>query len=101
MTAWWRTTTYRATTANLDPLAAEILKDKIRKEKDKLVFITSHILSELNGLATHVVFMEDGRIVFFKSVEQLLQEAGQQDITQAVMVLLRHNNKETTDGQNQ
>lgn len=65
------------------------------------MFITSHILSELNGLATHVVFMEDGRIVFFKSVEQLLQEAGQQDITQAVMVLLRHNNKETTDGQNQ
>ena len=88
-------------TASLDPLAAEILKDKIRKEKDKLVFITSHILSELNGLATHVVFMEDGRIVFFKSVEQLLQEAGQQDITQAVMVLLRHNEKETTDGQNQ
>ena len=65
------------------------------------MFITSHILSELNGLATHVVFMEDGRIVFFKSVEQLLQEAGQQDITQAVMVLLRHNEKETTDGKNQ
>lgn len=88
-------------TASLDPLAAEILKDKIRKERGKLVFITSHILSELNGLATHVVFMEEGRIVFFKSVEQLLQEAGQQDITQAVMVLLRHNNKETTDEQNQ
>ena len=65
------------------------------------MFITSHILSELNGLATHVVFMEDGRIVFFKSVEHLLQEAGLQDITQAVMVLLRHNNKETTDGKNQ
>ena len=87
-------------TASLDPLAAEILKDKIRKEKGKLIFITSHILSELNGLVTHIVFMEEGHIIFFKSVEQILQEAGQQDITQAIMFLLRNNNKAYTDGQN-
>ena len=44
-------------TAGLDPLAAEILKDKIIKEKEKgkLILITSHLLSELDDLITEII----------------------------------------------
>ena len=44
-------------TAGLDPVASEILKDKIiaEKEKGKLVLITSHILSELDDLVTRII----------------------------------------------
>lgn len=76
-------------TASLDPLAANILKEKIIKEKDKLVFVTSHILSELEGVVTHIIFMEEGHILFFKPVEQLLKETQQDNVSQAVMYYLK------------
>jgi Cu-processing system ATP-binding protein len=55
-------------TAGLDPLAAEILKEKIIQEKDKgkLIFITSHLLSELDDLITEIIFMQDGKYIFIK-----------------------------------
>lgn len=80
-------------TASLDPLAADTLKQKIRQEKDKLVFVTSHILSELNDIATHVVFMDEGRILFFKSVEQLTSETGEKDVNDAVTSVLKRTNE--------
>ena len=76
-------------TASLDPLAANILKEKIVKEKDKLVFITSHILSELEGIVTHIIFMEEGHILFFKPVDELLKETQQDNVSQAVMYYLK------------
>src|SRR5690606_32894701 len=41
-------------TAGLDPVASELLKEKIiaEKSKGKLVLITSHILSDLDDLVT-------------------------------------------------
>src|ERR1043165_6543449 len=43
-------------TAGLDPLSSEILKEKITKEKEKqkLILIKSHILSDLDEFTTHV-----------------------------------------------
>ena len=80
-------------TASLDPIATSILKDKIVREKNKLVFITSHILSELEGIATHIIFMEEGHILFFKPVEQLLRETCQDNVSQAVMYYLKKSGK--------
>ena len=81
-------------TASLDPLAANILKEKIVKEKNKLVFITSHILSELEGIVTHIIFMEEGHILFFKPVDQLLKESQQDNVSQAVMYYLKKSGKD-------
>jgi len=52
-------------TAGLDPLASEILKEKIirEKEKGKLILITSHLLSELDDLVTEIIFMQDGKVL--------------------------------------
>ena len=53
-------------TAGLDPVAAEILKDKVRAEmgRDKLILLTTHILSDFDEITTHVLHLIDGRLRF-------------------------------------
>src|SRR6478752_10792400 len=60
-------------TAGLDPLASEILKEKIIKEKanGKLILITSHLLSELDGMATQLIFMQDGNLKLHQNIDDL------------------------------
>jgi Cu-processing system ATP-binding protein len=78
-------------TAGLDPIASEILKDKIiaEKQKGKLILITSHLLSELDDLITRLVFMQDGNVLFNKSIEQLQVETGEEKISKAITNILK------------
>lgn len=81
-------------TAGLDPVAAEILKEKIiaEKAKGKLVLITSHILSELDDLVTQVIYMQDGKLLFQKSIEELRADTGQEKLSKAIAsVMLKAN----------
>jgi Cu-processing system ATP-binding protein len=80
-------------TAGLDPLASEILKEKILKEKanGKLILITSHLLSELDDLITQLLFMQEGKIMFHQTVETLLSETGEQKISRAIAHYLKMN----------
>ncbi|RYG51453.1 MAG: ABC transporter ATP-binding protein [Chitinophagaceae bacterium] len=80
-------------TAGLDPVATEILKDKINREKtkNKLILITSHILSDLDDLVTQVIYMQDGKLVFHKDIETLRQDTGQEKLAKAIAtVMLNH-----------
>ena len=78
-------------TAGLDPLASEILKEKIIKEKEKgkLIFITSHLLSELDDLITEIIFMQDGEVHFHKKVEDLKSETKEDKISKAIASVLK------------
>jgi Cu-processing system ATP-binding protein len=78
-------------TAGLDPLASELLKEKIiqEKEKGKLVLITSHQLSELDELITQIIFMQDGNVLFHKSIEVLRAETGEEKISKAIANILK------------
>jgi len=78
-------------TAGLDPLASEILKEKIiaEKEKNKLILITSHLLSELDDLVTQIIFMEEGKVIFHKPVELLKKETGESKISKAITHILK------------
>ncbi|HNP34011.1 MAG TPA: ABC transporter ATP-binding protein [Flavobacterium sp.] len=80
-------------TAGLDPLASEILKEKIIKEKEKgkLIFITSHLLSELDDLITEIIFMQDGKVFFHKKVEVLKSETKEDKISRAIAQILKKN----------
>jgi Cu-processing system ATP-binding protein len=80
-------------TAGLDPLASEILKEKISKEKSKgkLLFITSHLLSELDDLITEIIFMQEGKVYFHKKVELLKQETGEDRISKAIAHIVKKN----------
>jgi Cu-processing system ATP-binding protein len=78
-------------TAGLDPLASEILKEKIIKEKEKgkLILITSHLLSELDDLITEIIFMQEGKVHFHKKVADLKQETDEEKISKAIAQILR------------
>lgn len=79
-------------TAGLDPLASDILKEKIIKEKEKgkLILITSHLLSELDDLITELVFMQDGEVRFHQHVSELLNKTGEQKIAKAIANVLKN-----------
>ncbi len=78
-------------TAGLDPLAAEILKDKIIEEKGKgkLVLITSHMLSELDELVTHVIMMQEGEIRFHMPVDELKEVTQTSSLAKAITHVLK------------
>jgi Cu-processing system ATP-binding protein len=78
-------------TAGLDPLASEILKEKIIKEKEKgkLILITSHLLSELDDLVTEIIFMQEGNIHFHKKVDDLKTETNETKISKAIASILK------------
>ena len=80
-------------TAGLDPLASEVLKEKIIAEKKngKLVLITSHILSELDDLVTQVIYMQDGNLLFHKSIELLREDTGEEKLSKAIAAVMRKN----------
>ncbi len=84
-------------TAGLDPLASEILKEKIIKEKEKgkLILITSHLLSELDDLITEIIFMQDGTVHFHKKVEVLKAETNEDKISKALASVLKQKQPET------
>ena len=84
-------------TAGLDPLASETLKEKIIKEKEKgkLVFITSHLLSELDDLITEIIFMQDGEVHFHKKVEDLKSETNETKISKAIASILKQKQPKT------
>ncbi len=78
-------------TAGLDPLATEILKNKIIKEKNKgkLILITSHLLSELDDIITEIVFMNEGKVVVHQSVEDLKKETNTEKISDGIISILK------------
>ena len=78
-------------TAGLDPLATEILKEKIiaEKQKGKLILITSHVLSDLEDLTTDILYLQDGKLVFFQSIGQLFEQTGEQRLSKAIASVMR------------
>ncbi|WP_281298179.1 ABC transporter ATP-binding protein [Flavobacterium limnophilum] len=81
-------------TAGLDPLASEILKEKIIKEREKgkLILITSHLLSELDDMISQIIFMQDGKVHFHKTIADLLESTNEQKISKAISSILKSNN---------
>jgi Cu-processing system ATP-binding protein len=78
-------------TAGLDPVSVEILKEKIIREKrmGKLLIITSHILSDLDEIATEMVYMFEGRIQYSNSIETLKLETNESKLNKAIATLIR------------
>ncbi|WP_307777160.1 MULTISPECIES: ABC transporter ATP-binding protein [Flavobacterium] len=83
-------------TAGLDPLAAEILKEKIIKErnKGKLILITSHLLSELDDMITQIIFMQEGKVHFHKTIQDLLESTGETKISKSIATILKEKQHE-------
>jgi Cu-processing system ATP-binding protein len=77
-------------TAGLDPLSNEKLKEKIEKEKQKgkLILITSHVLSDLDDVVSQVVYLQDGKLMFHKTVEELEDFTGEQKLNRIIASMM-------------
>lgn len=80
-------------TAGLDPMASEILKEKVllEKAKGKLVLVTSHILSDLEELTTDVMYIIEGKVQFFQPIEALKSRTGEQKLNRALAKVMKQN----------
>jgi Cu-processing system ATP-binding protein len=78
-------------TAGLDPLSSEILKDKVlrEKKKNKLILITSHVLSDLEELATDIMYLQEGKLIFIKRLETLQEETGEIKLSKAIASVMK------------
>lgn len=77
-------------TAGLDPLAVEILKDKIHteKRKGKLILITSHVMSDLDELSSHVVYLFEGNVKYHGLLSELKNSTGEERLGRAIANLM-------------
>jgi len=80
-------------TAGLDPLSVEILKEKILQEKHagKLVMISSHIMSDLDHIATELIYLYEGQLLYADAIAQLKSETGEDRLGKAIAQLMTLN----------
>ena len=64
------------------------LRNEKEKEKGKLVLITSHVLSDLDDLVSQVIYMQDGKCCFHKSIEEIKIETKQDKLAKAIASLM-------------
>ncbi len=83
-------------TAGLDPLSCEILKEKILKERKngKLILITSHIMADLEELASHILYLQEGELQFFKEFDLLKTEVGEERLNKIIAILMQNQIRE-------
>ena len=77
-------------TAGLDPVSSELFKDKIAKERanGKLILITSHVLSDLDEITSHIVYLQDSKLMFYKTVEELRRSTGEEKLKKVIATLM-------------
>lgn len=83
-------------TAGLDPVASSRLKDKIGRVRDdgRTVLLTSHLMSEVDELADHLVFLQEGTIRFEGSPDELKSRTGEALLERAIAHTLTHDGPE-------
>ena len=77
-------------TAGLDPAASALLKDRILAERaaGRTVIVTSHFMSELEELATDVVFLLDGMVRYTGPLDELLLRTRKTNLGRAISHLM-------------
>jgi Cu-processing system ATP-binding protein len=78
-------------TAGLDPVSVEALKDKVRAElaRGKLILLTSHILSDLDEIATDVLYLMEGRMQFYRPIAELRTGSGEARLSRIIAQLMQ------------
>lgn len=73
-------------TSGLDPVSSNNFKDIVidKKKQGKTIVLTSHIMSEIEELADHIIFIIDGKIKFDGSVLSLLTFKGESKLEKAI-----------------
>jgi Cu-processing system ATP-binding protein len=74
-------------TVGLDPLATTHFKDKLRKERaaGRTVLLSSHLINEVEELADHVVYLQDGNPLFDGSMEEIKRTTAEARLDRALV----------------
>ncbi|HNP06816.1 MAG TPA: ABC transporter ATP-binding protein [Cyclobacteriaceae bacterium] len=85
-------------TAGLDPLAVEVIKEKILKEMgdNKIFIITSHVLSDLDELSSHALYLDNGSLIYNDSIALLKEETGEVKLGKAIATIMRRTQNNVT-----
>ena len=70
------------------PLKEKVLSEKAR---GKLILVTSHILSDLEEITTDVLYLMDGQVQFYQSIQQLKTQTGEERLNRAIARVMRGN----------
>jgi hypothetical protein len=71
--------------------AREIIKQKIIKEvaNNKLIIISSHILSEMDNMISDLIYMQEGSVHFQKSVLNIKNETGEEKLSKSISIIMK------------
>lgn len=85
-------------TAGLDPIAVEVIKEKIQREMEsnKLFIITSHIMSDLDELSSHALYLDNGSLIFNDTIALLKEETGEVKLGKAIATIMKRNRLKQT-----
>ena len=77
-------------TAGLDPVSSGILKDKVRRgrERGQTFVLTTHVMSEIEELADDVVLLLDGRVAFAGPMHDLKRSTRELSVERAIAQLM-------------
>jgi ABC-2 type transport system ATP-binding protein len=68
--------------SGLDPLVRdEFMEGLLRQAGEMTVLVSSHELSEIDGVATHVAFLDEGRLLFEESMSDLIDRFREVHVT--------------------
>jgi len=78
-------------TSGLDPTASSRLKDKVRRARDagRAIILTSHIMSELEEMTDHLLFLMEGRVWFDGTIEEIRARTGEDRLERAIATLIQ------------
>ena len=79
-------------TAGLDPVAAGVLKARIRRARGDgvTVLLTSHVLAEVEDLADDVIMLLEGRVAYAGPLRHLREITGEDRLEAAVAHMMKH-----------
>jgi Cu-processing system ATP-binding protein len=74
-------------TVGLDPVATTILKDKVRKERASgcTILLSSHLVNEVEELADHVVYLQDGKPSFVGTMDEIKRRTAESRLDRALV----------------
>lgn len=76
--------------SGLDPLARALVKDEIMecRKRGMTVFLSSHILADMDEICDRVAVLHDGRIYFVGTPAELKQQTGQEYLERAFLKMI-------------
>lgn len=83
-------------TTGLDPVSAETLKAKIISEREagRLIFVSSHIMSDVEEVSSHVMYLFEGKIKFIMEMDELKSVTGETSLNKAIVQVMSNNIKQ-------